>query len=58
MGILSVDLVWMDLEMTGLDISKEQIIEIAVVITDGKLMKKMKQYRKYTIASQGINVQG
>ena len=35
-------LVWIDLEMTGLDISKEQIIEIAVVITDGKLLKKIR----------------
>ena len=27
-------LVWIDLEMTGLDISKESIIEIATVVTD------------------------
>ena len=30
-------LVWMDLEMTGLDIEHESIIEIATVITDGDL---------------------
>ena len=30
-------MVWIDLEMTGLDISKEKIIEIATVITDGEL---------------------
>ena len=30
-------LVWIDLEMTGLDISKESIIEIATVVTDGQL---------------------
>ena len=30
-------LVWMDLEMTGLDIDKESIIEIATVITDQDL---------------------
>jgi len=30
-------LVWIDLEMTGLDIEKESIIEIATVITDGEL---------------------
>ncbi len=30
-------LVWIDLEMTGLDIKKESIIEIATVITDGDL---------------------
>lgn len=31
------NLVWMDLEMTGLDPKKEEIIEIATVITDGDL---------------------
>lgn len=30
-------LVWIDLEMTGLDVSKESIIEIATVVTDGNL---------------------
>lgn len=30
-------IVWMDLEMTGLDPEKERIIEIAVLITDGNL---------------------
>ena len=30
-------LVWIDLEMTGLDIDTESIIEIATVITDGEL---------------------
>ena len=30
-------MVWIDLEMTGLDIEKESIIEIATVITDGNL---------------------
>lgn len=30
-------MVWIDLEMTGLDISKEKIIEIATIITDGEL---------------------
>jgi oligoribonuclease len=30
-------LVWIDLEMTGLDIERESIIEIATVITDGEL---------------------
>ncbi len=31
------NLVWMDLEMTGLDPDVETIIEIATIITDGKL---------------------
>ena len=30
-------LVWIDLEMTGLDIDKESIIEIATIVTDGEL---------------------
>ncbi|MDP6333854.1 MAG: oligoribonuclease [Candidatus Poseidoniaceae archaeon] len=30
-------LVWIDLEMTGLNIEKESIIEIATIITDGEL---------------------
>jgi oligoribonuclease len=30
-------LVWMDLEMTGLDPERERIIEIATIITDGEL---------------------
>lgn len=31
------NLVWLDLEMTGLDIEKEVIIEIATIVTDGNL---------------------
>ena len=31
------EMVWMDLEMTGLDIEKESIIEIATLITDANL---------------------
>jgi len=30
-------IVWIDLEMTGLNIKKDQIMEIAVIVTDGKL---------------------
>lgn len=30
-------MVWIDLEMTGLDLSTESIIEIATIITDGEL---------------------
>ena len=30
-------MVWIDLEMTGLDVTKESIIEIATVVTDGDL---------------------
>jgi len=30
-------LIWMDMEMTGLDAAKERIIEIATIITDGQL---------------------
>ena len=31
------EMVWIDLEMTGLDLSTESIIEIATIITDGEL---------------------
>uniref|UniRef100_A0A0E0KNU5 Exonuclease domain-containing protein n=1 Tax=Oryza punctata TaxID=4537 RepID=A0A0E0KNU5_ORYPU len=34
-------LVWIDLEMTGLDITKDRILEIACIITDGKLTKRI-----------------
>lgn len=34
---MSDHLVWMDLEMTGLDDERERIIELAVLITDGDL---------------------
>ena len=30
-------LVWIDLEMTGLDVSREQILEIATIVTDAEL---------------------
>lgn len=30
-------LVWMDLEMSGLDVGRERILEIATIITDGQL---------------------
>eukprot|EP00850_Spirogloea_muscicola_P019490 SM000191S05239 [mRNA] locus=s191:185703:188103:- [translate_table: standard] len=33
----SMPLVWVDLEMTGLDTEKHRILEIACIITDGKL---------------------
>ena len=31
------NLIWIDLEMTGLDTSADRIIEIATIVTDGKL---------------------
>jgi oligoribonuclease len=34
---LDLPLVWIDLEMTGLDPETEQIVEIAVIVTDGRL---------------------
>ena len=30
-------LVWLDMEMTGLDPERERIIEIATILTDGQL---------------------
>lgn len=32
-----LDLIWIDLEMTGLDTERDQIIEIATVVTDAQL---------------------
>ena len=37
MSIHPDNLIWIDLEMTGLDLEKESIIEIATVVTDGEL---------------------
>jgi oligoribonuclease len=37
MGDKHPPLVWIDLEMTGLDVEKESIIEIATIVTDGAL---------------------
>ncbi|XP_020157136.1 oligoribonuclease isoform X2 [Aegilops tauschii subsp. strangulata] len=34
-GGYRMPLVWIDLEMTGLDISKDRILEIACIVTDG-----------------------
>ena len=39
MGADSQRMVWIDLEMTGLDVSKESIIEIATVITDSEFIE-------------------
>ena len=30
-------MIWIDLEMTGLNLEKDRIIEIAVIVTDGAL---------------------
>lgn len=37
MGNYSENLIWMDLEMTGLDPESERILEIATIITDSNL---------------------
>ena len=34
-------IVWIDLEMTGLDLEKEHIIEIGIVVTDSDLHQKV-----------------
>ena len=34
---MNADLVWIDLEMTGLDAGKDRIIEMATIITDSDL---------------------
>lgn len=35
--MLTDPLVWIDLEMTGLDVEHEVIVEVAVIVTDGQL---------------------
>nr|XP_044251609.1 probable oligoribonuclease [Drosophila takahashii] len=37
---LDTDIVWMDLEMTGLDIEKDKILEVSCIITDKDLNVK------------------
>jgi len=37
MGVDNKNLIWIDLEMTGLEPQQDQIIEIATVVTDNKL---------------------
>ena len=37
MTIKDDNLIWLDLEMTGLDIEKDRILEIATIVTDGNL---------------------
>ena len=34
---MAKEMVWIDLEMTGLDIEVESIIEIATIVTDAEL---------------------
>lgn len=36
---LRMPLVWIDLEMSGLDLEKDRILEIACIVTDGRLEK-------------------
>ena len=37
MAISDSNLIWIDLEMTGLDTQNDQIIEIATIVTDANL---------------------
>ena len=36
---LEKPIVWIDLEMTGLDIDKDHILEVAVVLTDSDIKR-------------------
>lgn len=40
LGLSDLNLVWIDLEMTGLDPDRDRIIEIAVVVTDARLERR------------------
>ncbi|KAM0859688.1 hypothetical protein ACQ4PT_047053 [Festuca glaucescens] len=48
-GEYKMPLVWIDLEMTGLDIRKDRILEISCIITDGKLTKRIEVAFKQNI---------
>src|SRR5476651_2516952 len=37
MAVSANNLIWIDMEMTGLDPAKERIIEIAIIVTDSDL---------------------
>ncbi|KAK9864985.1 hypothetical protein WJX84_003901 [Apatococcus fuscideae] len=39
---LSNPIAWLDLEMTGLDLEKDTILQAAMIITDGQLRKQIK----------------
>ncbi|CBZ54991.1 Oligoribonuclease, related [Neospora caninum Liverpool] len=38
---LQAPIVWIDCEMTGLDVERDQIIEIAVIVTDGQCRRRI-----------------
>uniref|UniRef100_A0A7N0VNI0 Exonuclease domain-containing protein n=1 Tax=Kalanchoe fedtschenkoi TaxID=63787 RepID=A0A7N0VNI0_KALFE len=40
-GNLTLPLAWIDLEMTGLDVDNDRILEIACIITNGSLSKSI-----------------
>ena len=40
-------LIWVDCEMTGLDIMKDVIMEIAVVVTEGDTLEEVKLFHLY-----------
>ena len=41
------EMVWIDLEMTGLDLETESIIEIATIITDGDFKRIAQKYSDF-----------
>ncbi|KAH9790422.1 Oligoribonuclease [Citrus sinensis] len=49
-------LVWIDLEMTGLNIEVDRILEIACIITDGKLTKSVELLLHYYSISLSENI--
>ena len=40
-------LIWVDCEMTGLDIKKDVIMEIAVVITEGDTLEEVGKHLQF-----------
>ena len=42
-----LNLIWLDMEMTGLDPDTDRIIEVAVVVTDLQFINPMKPWTKW-----------
>lgn len=46
--LLQDALIWVDLEMTGLDLRTDSVIEIAVIVTDAQLREEIAVSAKHT----------
>ena len=51
-------LVWLDLEMTGLDPSRDLILEIATLVTDDELAMMVDRGMSFSVTPEGEMAQG